>query len=110
MQPVKRSYRKGDSAQIISEIKSRLFLFGDMADKSSSMIFDSVLENGVKNFQRRFGLKEDGVIGSEIIRELNIPLQKRVQQIIVNMERSRWLPDAVQGPGFCRTLLPFHSM
>lgn len=97
LQPVKRSYRKGDSAQIISEIKSRLFLFGDMADKSSSMIFDSVLENGVKNFQRRFGLKEDGVIGSEIIRELNIPLQKRVQQIIVNMERSRWLPDAVQG-------------
>lgn len=99
-QPVKaekKSYRKGDSGANISEIKDRLSVLGDLQPTSKDEKFDSLLENGVKNFQKRFGMKEDGIIGPQMIRELNVSFQKRIQQIVVNMERSRWLPDAMQG-------------
>lgn len=93
----KKSYRKGDSSAIIADIKNRLTVYGDLETTTRDGKFDSVLENGIKNFQKRFGMKQDGIIGAQIIRELNVPIEKRVEQIVVNMERSRWLPDVIQG-------------
>jgi murein L,D-transpeptidase YcbB/YkuD len=111
----KKAYRPGDSARIIGDIRQRLRVLGDLAPApapapapagpaaaanglpTASAIFDATLENAVKHFQNRFGIKPDGIIGPEMIRELNVPIQKRIQQIGVNMERCRWLPDTVRG-------------
>ncbi len=93
----KNSYRLGDSAVVIQDIKKRLHLLGDMNNLSKTNLFDLPLETGVKKFQYRFGMKPDGVIGQQMLRELNTPLNKRIEQIIVNIERSRWLPDQVKG-------------
>ena len=93
----KKSYRSGDSANILSEVRKRLYLLGDLPVLAGEAFFDSTLEAAVKSYQKRFGMKEDGIIGPQVMRELNTPLQKRVEQISVNMERSRWLPDAVKG-------------
>lgn len=71
------------------DIKKRLQLLGDMPDSN--------LEHAIKNFQRRHGLKQDGKINKSFLAELNTPLQTRINRILVNMERSRWLPDTVQG-------------
>ena len=38
------------------------------------------------------GLDMDGVIGPKFMDELNIPIKSRIQQILVNLERVRWLP------------------
>ncbi|TMO90490.1 hypothetical protein CWC11_23010, partial [Pseudoalteromonas sp. S3178] len=43
-------------------------------------------------FQRAMGLYVDGAIGNKMIAELNVPLEKRIQQLLVNMERMRWMP------------------
>jgi len=51
-----------------------------------------VISNGIKEFQRRYGLKQDGVAGPGVLKEMSAPLSKRMEQIIVNMERCRWLP------------------
>jgi murein L,D-transpeptidase YcbB/YkuD len=48
-------------------------------------------------FQRRHGLKEDGVVGGKTLRFLNEPIQNRIEQILVNMERMRWVPAQPQG-------------
>jgi murein L,D-transpeptidase YcbB/YkuD len=37
-------------------------------------------------------LSIDGVIGARMIQELNIPVKQRIQQLLVNMERARWMP------------------
>jgi len=93
----KKSYRDGDSSKAIAEIKKRLWLLGDMPALSETVLFDSAMAIAVKRFQHRFGMKEDGIIGSQMLKELNVPLQKRIEQIVVNIERSRWLPDRVDG-------------
>lgn len=93
----KKSFRVGDSSKAIAEIKKRLWLFGDMPTLSETVLFDSAMVVAVKRFQHRFGMKEDGIIDAQMLKELNVPLQKRIDQIIVNIERSRWLPDRIDG-------------
>jgi murein L,D-transpeptidase YcbB/YkuD len=68
-----------------------------MTADTSSMVFDSTMMKAVKNFQQRFGLTVDGVIGADMISELNVPLSYRIQEIMINMERSRWVPAEIGG-------------
>jgi murein L,D-transpeptidase YcbB/YkuD len=89
---VKKSLKKGDSSMQVSQIRQRLQLLGDMEAGDSSELFDSTLFLAAKNFQRRMGLGIDGVIGNKMIAELNVPVAKRIRQMLVNMERVRWMP------------------
>src|SRR5690349_2862565 len=88
----KNGYQPGDKSAEILQIKHRLQKLGDFTGDTSTKLFDDALVAAVKQFQQRHGLPEDGVIGSGTLAELNVPLKTRIQQIIVNMERSRWLP------------------
>ena len=93
----KKSYRLDDSAAIIVDIRKRLFALDDLKADTTSNKFDANLEAAVKNFQQRNGIKNDGIIGQAMIAEMNVPVNKRIEQIIINMERSRWLPVDVKG-------------
>ena len=53
----KKTYHKGDSSAVITAIRNRLFLSGDISADDKSAMFDDALEEGVKNFQQRYGLK-----------------------------------------------------
>lgn len=92
----KKSYGIGDSSKVIADIREHLFLVGDLSANNGSPVYDHELEESIKKFQQRYGLTEDGVIGKSFIEELNYPLEKRIEQLIVNMERCRWLPLALR--------------
>jgi murein L,D-transpeptidase YcbB/YkuD len=89
---VKKPIKPGDSAYIILQIKQRLNLLQPNIVLDSSQVYDTTMLRSVKIFQRRHGLAMDGAIGNQMIAELNVPLKKRVQQILVNLERIRWMP------------------
>jgi L,D-transpeptidase YcbB len=95
IKPDQKTYRLGDSSKVVPEIREHLFLLGDLAANNQSHSFDAELETAVKRFQQRYGIKDDGIVGPGMIAELNYPLSKRIEQIIVNMERCRWLPVAL---------------
>jgi L,D-transpeptidase YcbB len=88
----KKNYKKGDISALLPVIKKKLFLLGDMIDKDTSNIFTSSLEDAVKNFQERNGLKADGIMNSSFFSELKKTNEDRIQQILINMERIRWVP------------------
>ena len=70
----------------------RLVASGDLTDSGTTPIrYDNSLVQGVKRFQRRHGLQPDGIIGSRTLAALNVPVATRVEQLILNMERYRWL-------------------
>ena len=50
------------------------------------------LEAAVRRYQERNALEVDGRAGRQTIEALNVPPAARVDQIIANMERWRWLP------------------
>ncbi|MBS1578349.1 MAG: L,D-transpeptidase family protein [Bacteroidetes bacterium] len=89
---VLKPFKKGTTSDSLIAIKNRLFLFGDLEQKDSTNIFDSALLVAVKKFQKRMGLAVDGSIGNKMIDEINIPIKQRIKQILINMERMRWLP------------------
>ncbi|HRI19467.1 MAG TPA: L,D-transpeptidase family protein, partial [Panacibacter sp.] len=87
-----KSIHPGESSPVILIIRDRLYKLGDLAKTDSSNVLDSILVTAVKSFQRRMGLGVDGAIGAKMIDELNITPAQRTQQILVNLERMRWMP------------------
>jgi len=92
-----KSVKLGDSAAAVVLIKKRLYKLDNYHGDTVNQVFNNDLLTGVKQFQNTHGLTANGVIGSETLSELNVPLKKRIMQILVNMERSRWLPVSISG-------------
>jgi len=67
----------------------------------TSDLYDPELVAAVKRFQKSHGLEPDGVIGKRTIFAMNIPVTDRIRQIIVTMERWRWMPENL-GPSHIR--------
>ena len=88
----RKTYKLNDSSAIIPGIKKRLFLTGDLIKEDTTSIFTKETEDAVKSFERRYGMKEDGLITAALLNEMNQPIAERIQQILVNMERIRWVP------------------
>ena len=59
--------------------------------------FEAALEDAVRRFQARHGLEADGVFGPASLRELNRPVEERLDQLRANLERARWLLAEVRG-------------
>ena len=89
---LKKSLKEGDSAAVVPAIKKRLNLLQDAVFMGYNNVVDEALVNAAKKYQRTNGLSDDGVIGNKMIADLNVPVKKRIEQILVNMERARWMP------------------
>jgi len=94
---VKGSLKKGAEDPAIKVIKKRLQLSKDMSGTDTSSLFNDTLELAVKRFEKRHGYKDDGVITGEIVKEMNVSAEKRLMQILLNMDRMRWMPQKPEG-------------
>lgn len=56
-------------------------------------VYDDSLLAAVKRFQGTHGLDADGIVGKQTLFQLNIPVQHRIRQITLSMERWRWMPE-----------------
>ena len=84
----------GSSGNRVILLRKRLLQLGDVnaSDPLQPHVFDTSLDHAVRRFQSRHGLNADGIVGPLTLSALNVPLQRRVRQIELNMERWRWLP------------------
>jgi len=55
--------------------------------------FTPALGEAVKKFQSTHGLEADGVTAAATLRELNVPVRVRINQIKLNLNCWRWLPQ-----------------
>jgi L,D-transpeptidase YcbB len=62
------------------------------------VLYDEALADAVSRFQRSRTLAEDGMLGPETQRELNVPAFERLAQIELNLERWRWMPEDLGSP------------
>ena len=89
--------KKGTSTPAIALLKKRLQLTGDLDGTDTSSRFNDTLEIAIKEFQSRHGITASGKLDKQTIEELNVPAKVRVQQLLMNMDRMRWI--AVQPKG-----------
>jgi len=85
--------RAGKSYGVIPQLRERLHSSGDdvMCKNEATTLYDSCLQKAVIHFQKRHGLVAKGVVGKETLRALNVPVEKRIQQIKLNLDRIKWL-------------------
>ncbi|WMN11127.1 L,D-transpeptidase family protein [Marivirga salinae] len=109
--PMGETLKKGNSDVRITEIRNRLFLFKDLKilRTDSTDFFDSNLESAVISFQKRHGLTADGAIGKETLAMMNLSPEDRINQIIINLDRCRWLPKEL-GSKYIMVNLPAYEL
>ncbi len=92
--PATTAIKAGDEYAGAPELRRLLTAFGDLqvAPAVESMIFDEALAAALERFQFRHGLARDGVLGRQTFAALTVPLQARVRQMELTLERFRWLP------------------
>ncbi len=100
-----KQIKKGNATPVVTLIKNRLQKTGDMRGTDSTNVFNDSLVNAIKNYQRHNGLKQTGIISDTLIISLNVPVDKRIQQIIINLNRMQWMP-AMQEENYISVNIP----
>lgn len=77
--------RPGDSSPRIPKVRQRLGVSGE------GSLYDDALGRRVMAFQELHGLPADGVIGGDTLSLLNASQEDRIDQILANLERLRWI-------------------
>ena len=79
---------RGDRGLRVSQLRKRL-------GASVSDQFDAEADFLLRDFQRHHGLNPDGIAGPDTIVELNVTRQQRIEQLVLNLERWRWMSRAL---------------
>jgi murein L,D-transpeptidase YcbB/YkuD len=74
-------------------LRQRLRVTGELpaTAPTDNPTFDDAVVQAVKQFQVGHGLAADGVVGRRTLAALNVSVEERIDQIRVNLERSRWV-------------------
>tara|TARA_R110002110_G_scaffold12812_2_gene61294 strand:- start:314 stop:1960 length:1647 start_codon:yes stop_codon:yes gene_type:complete len=95
--------KPGAAGNAPAVLRHRLVRSGDIVSAQEapvpvSGIYEGDLVDAVKAFQKRHGLAADGIVGARTRKALNVPVDRRIRQIVLNMERLRWTPDRLGDP------------
>jgi murein L,D-transpeptidase YcbB/YkuD len=98
------------SGDVVIPLRQRLAASGYLPAGSAldSAQFDAGVEAGVKAFQSHHRLAATGVLDRPTVDALNVPLAARVEQVTLNLERWRWLPDDLGPRHFLVNVPRFH--
>jgi murein L,D-transpeptidase YcbB/YkuD len=76
-------------------LRRQLRRLGDLpaADdrQMDAALFDDAVRGATVRFQTRHGLEPDGRAGHRTREALNVPLERRIEQVALNLERLRWI-------------------
>lgn len=81
-----------DSGVAVKQIRTRLFVVGDLAQDSKRDVYDEEMMAGILKYKKRYGLKLNYALTREHINQMNEPIGNRIKTIMLNMERCRWIP------------------
>lgn len=88
----------GDTSTQITFLKKKLQLCGDLSsDVVVNNTYDLKLSEAIKYFQTRHGLDETGKLSGATLHFLNLSLEQIIKQILVNLERWKWVPKKADG-------------
>jgi murein L,D-transpeptidase YcbB/YkuD len=85
--PVDAKFALGVAGPQDDLLRTRLIISGDLAADKASGSYDDILAAAVKRFQARHGLAATGLMTPRTLAALNVPVQKRVQELEASLER-----------------------
>ena len=94
--PYFKRLRLGDRNYLVSQLRERLRISGDYQEcqanpLAQNPLFDGCLKVAVERFQSRHDLTVDGIVGAGTRAMLNQPIEKKIAQVLLNIDRIKWL-------------------
>lgn len=83
----KKFYQKGQKDAVVVQIKKRLHITGEFTAEDFTEVFTNELKAAVEKAQKQFGQKVNGVVDAQLIKQLNVPVDVRIQQLEANISR-----------------------
>lgn len=94
----------------VPNIRKRLSVTGELGSvELDNPMFDVELAAAVKQFQKHHNLTQDGIIGHQTLSVMNVPINSRIIQIIINMERYRWMNRVLDERGVFVNIASFEA-
>lgn len=93
--PKGKAIKIGEFNPRIPLIRKRLKELGLLESEEASdslSKYTPELGEAIKEFQQKYSLQTDGIIGERTVANLNMTSEERYEQILVNLERWRWYP------------------
>jgi murein L,D-transpeptidase YcbB/YkuD len=91
--PANKKLVRGDKGASVDALRARLHATGELRHAGGKPVFDDDVADAVARFQERHGLPVDSSVGPATLAALNVPIESRIRQIEINLERYRWLPS-----------------
>jgi murein L,D-transpeptidase YcbB/YkuD len=91
--PAKRKIIRGDQGAAVAALRERLHATDDLKHAGGKPVYDDNVADAVARFQERHGLPVDSSANIATLAALNVPVEMRIRQIELNLERYRWLPS-----------------
>lgn len=97
LNPEEQKFKKTLTPAQMVVLKNHLFLMKDLPQEDTASVMNENLVTGIKNFQTRVGYTPDGKIDAKLWAMMQVDPKQRIQQILVNMDRMRWMPLSPDG-------------
>ena len=116
--PTTSTLKPGQYSPAVAELRKRLLgtaggqspaVPAGQVSSAAALTYDAALVEAVKGFQRDAGLTADGIVRGATLKELNVPIGSRIDQLILNMERWRWLPKKFE-PDYLLVNIPEYTL
>ncbi len=91
IQNIKDSIQIGFTSDAIPQLRKRLQKELGIPKDIESKSWDIELVDAVKKFQHIHNIKNTGFLDSTTLTQLNIGIDKKIENLALNMERMRWL-------------------
>ncbi|GJM62775.1 L,D-transpeptidase family protein [Persicobacter diffluens] len=89
---IDKAIHPGNRHDLIPSIRTRIAQIQEIEKNTTdSTLYDDHLKAAIITYQNRHGLNADGIIGKGTINTLNVACKDRMNTLLVNLERSRWL-------------------
>ncbi|MBD9438481.1 L,D-transpeptidase family protein [Pseudomonas sp. PDM04] len=95
---VDHSLKPGMDEPAVAQLRARMVAAGFLDPRLlHGTRYDAAVTAAVKKYQDEQYLGADGMVGANTLAALNVPVEARIDQVRVNMERARWLLYKLQG-------------
>lgn len=97
VEEMKMGYKDTTVVLLKKRLKIEGFLEGE--DSSFTKVYDTLVSEAVNKVKKAYGYKPDGKAGKTFLKDLDVSIDERIQQILINMERMRWIPTETRDSG-----------
>ena len=84
-----KTLEPGDSGAAVIALRNRLIAMKYL-DRTNTRSYDNDIQSAVQQFQVDHALNADGVAGAATMSQINVDVAKRLQSVLVALERERW--------------------